>query len=116
MLELRGARNQPWSVSVRFVAGDATKDIKAAIGAGKQLVITYLAVEVTTLAAQVVRIVDEDDTLDLQVLPASAPLGHYQGLNMEVGVPLPANKKLIYKPAAAGVAGCVHAEGYVLGV
>jgi len=110
------ARNRdvqaPWCACVAFVAGDATKVIKAAPGAGKALVITRLHTNITTSAAQVISI--GDGTTILQNLAASQAVGPVPGsISLEEGVELAANTALSYLPAAAGPAGFVIAEGWI---
>lgn len=106
--------HSPWCVGVAFVAGDTTKDLKAAPGAGAALVITNVWISITTSAAQAFDIEDNNGTpVEVAKFGASLAVGVYQ-LWMEKGIQLTANKKLVYTPAAAGPAGFIVVEGYVL--
>ena len=104
---------QPWCVCIPFVAGDASKTIKAAPGASNRLVILKTAVIITTSAAQAIAIGTTANALIAQQLAASAAIGTYLGPNLEVGFQLGLNEALLYTPAAAGPAGMVIAEGYI---
>jgi hypothetical protein len=105
-------RQSPWSACVAFVAGDASKVIKAC-PAGKILVVTSVFVLIRTAAAQTIDIADTSLTNKLMAFAASAAVGNYPGPSLFVGIPLVAGEDLIYKPAAAGPAGTVIAEGYL---
>jgi hypothetical protein len=107
-------RNQPWSAAVPFAAGDASKTIKATPGAGKALVITRYHVYITTSAAQAIDLEDTSGTVEVAKFPASLAVGSYLGPSLQKGIQLTANEAFIYKPAAAGPAGHVVAEGYIV--
>lgn len=110
----KARRNQPWAVSVEFAAADASKVIKAAPGANRKLAVTKLFVLIKTPAAQVIEVGDSSLTKVLMRLAASVVVGTYPGPFLEDnGVELTANEALSYKPAAAGPAGTVIAEGYI---
>lgn len=100
-----------WAATVTLGAGDSTKTIKAAPGAGKSLYVTKLVLSVVTSAAQAVDVEDSSGTVEILKLPASAT-GQW-GWAMDYSVPLTANEALVIKPAAAGPAIHVIAEGYV---
>lgn len=100
-----------WAASVVLGAADTSKDIKAAPGAGKALRITTVVVSIITSAAQTLDIEDEDGTVEVLKLPASATGQHR--IELAVGILLTANKKLIAKPAAAGPAAHIVAEGVI---
>lgn len=102
---------QPWCVAVAFAAGDATKVIKAAPGAGKALVITRIYMTITTSAAQTIGL--GDGTTLLQAFAASLAVGPAPVMALEEGVELAANTAFSYLPAAAGPAGFVIAEGWI---
>lgn len=94
-------------------AGDASKTIIAAPGAGKKLVVTKIIATVVTVAAQTVDIEDTSGTVEVLKLPASAA-GQYRA-EFGHGMELTTNEALIIKPAAAGPAIHVSAEAYVVG-
>lgn len=104
---------KPWNAVVDLAAGDSTKSIKAAPGAGKTLVVTAWYYQSVTSAAQLVTI--GDGTITVGRLPASIAAGTKLELRLDVGVKLTANTALSITPAAAGPAGLVIAEGYILG-
>lgn len=106
---------QPWVAQTTLAAVDTSKSIKAAPGAGKQLVVTRLTASVITAAAQTVDIEDTSGTVEALKLPASAA-GQWQlNLSEDAGLELTANEALIIKPAAAGPAIHVVASGYIKG-
>jgi hypothetical protein len=108
--------NQPWCASVVFVAGDASKTIKAAQGAGKRLVITQWYLGITTAAAQAFDLEDDGSTpVEIFKFPVSLAVGIYPGPKLDKGIILQENQALVYKPTAAGPAGCFIVEGYVIG-
>lgn len=111
----RQHNSQPWAAAVAFVAGDASKTIKAAPGTGNRLVVTKVTVHITTSAAQAIDIEDTSGTVEVMKLAASAPVHGRYDFNLERGIDLTVNEALIYKPAAAGPAGHVVAEGYITG-
>lgn len=105
---------QPWSASVALAAGDATKELKAAPGAGKKLVVTKWFYRSTTSAAQIMTL--GDGTITLDTLPASITAGvSHEGPDLDIGITLTANTALSITPAAAGPAGRIIVEGYILG-
>lgn len=107
--------NQPWSAAVSFVAGDASKEIVAAPGAGKALVVTRVHLYLTTAAAQTFNLEDNNGTpISFSKFPASLAVGVYFGPDLEKGIQLTTNKNFQYKPAAAGPAGHIIAEGYIV--
>jgi hypothetical protein len=102
----------PWCVCVAFVAGDASKVIKAAPGANKALVVTRCQTVITTAAAQAIGI--GDGTTTIQSHAASLAVGSNPSMiPLEEGVELAANTALSYTPAAAGPAGYIIAEGWI---
>lgn len=108
-------QNQPWCAAVAFTAAESTKVIKAAPGAGKSLVVTKIHVSITTAAAQAFDIEDGAGTVEVNKYPASLAVGQYPGPGgLELGIQLTANQTLVYTPAAAGPAGFIIAEGYIL--
>lgn len=111
----RQHHSQPWGVAIAFVAGDATKTIKAAPGVGNRLVVTKLSVHITTTAAQAIDVEDTSGTVEVLKLGISAPVNGEYTFDLERGIDLTVNEALIYKPAAAGPAGHVIAEGYITG-
>lgn len=109
-----GVIRQPWSAAVAFAAGDASKDIKAAnTNALIALVVTDLTVIITTAAAQAIDIEDNaTSAIEVAKFAASLAVGVHRVFNLTKGIQLTPGKKLIYKPAAAGPAGFIIAEGY----
>lgn len=107
-------QKSPWCVVVALAAGDATKVLKAAPGAGKSLVVTKWWYRSVTSAAQVITI--GDGTITVDILPASitAAAVHEGPNNLEIGLTLTANTALSITPAAAGPAGRVIVEGYIV--
>jgi hypothetical protein len=102
----------PFCVKVLMVAGDASKQLKAAPGVGKALVITKWSYRSTTSAAQAITLADGTSNLD--VLEASIAVGTLkEGPKLEMGVALATNAALTATPAAAGPAGIFIVEGYV---
>lgn len=109
----RPYQTQPWSAVVALGAADATKVLKAAPGAGKTLVVTKWSYRSTTSAAQAMTI--GDGTVTLDNLAASITVGTLvEGPKLEIGIALTANTALSITPAAAGPAGRVIVEGYII--
>lgn len=104
----------PWNAVVSLGAGDTTKTIKAAPGAGRTLVVTKWHYRSVTSAAQALTF--GDGTVTVDVLPASIAAGtRYESPTvLDVGITLTANTAFTVTPAAAGPAGVVIAEGYIL--
>ncbi len=107
--------SQPWAVAVPFVAGDASKSIKATPGTGNRLVVTKVTVHITTTNAATIDIEDTSGTVEVMKIGASAPVNGRYDFSLERGIDLTINEALIYKPSAAGPAGHVVAEGYITG-
>lgn len=105
-------QHEPWNAHVDLAAGDATKVIKAAPGAGKKLVVTAWYYMSVTSAAQLMTI--GDGTIVVGRLPVSIAAGVKHELRMDVGVTLTSNTALSITPAAAGPAGLVIVEGCIV--
>jgi hypothetical protein len=106
--------SKPWCVGIDLLAGDATKLLKAAPGAGKKLVVTRWSYYSVTSAAQAITL--GDGTIIVGRLVASITAGVYvPGMITDLGIQLTANTAFSITPAAAGPAGFVHAEGYIIG-
>ena len=111
----RPYQQQPWATSVALAAVDATKELKAAPGAGKALVLTKWYYRSTTSAAQAITL--GDGTIVADVLPASITAGVvHEGPNLEIGIQLTTNTALSATPASAGPAGRWIVEGYIVDV
>lgn len=109
----RPYHKNPWCAVVALAATDETKVLKAAPGAGRQLVITKWSYRSTTSAAQAITV--GDGTITVDTLPASITAGvMHEGPNLEIGLTLTANTALSATPAAAGPAGRFIVEGYIL--
>ena len=105
---------QRWSAQATLGTGDATKTVKAAPGALKRLVVTNYVLTVVTAAAQAVDLEDTSGTVEVCKLGASASVhAQFRSPNMEEGLTLTVNEALILKPASAGPAMHVWAEGYI---
>ncbi len=104
----------PWNVVVSLAASDSTKDIKAAPGAGKALVITKWFYRSVTSSANALTI--GDGTITVDILPASITAGtRYESpIGLEKGIKLTANTAFKIVPASAGPAGQIIAEGYII--
>lgn len=106
--------SKPWCVAVDLAAGDATKSLKATPGAGKTLVVTRWTYYSITSAAQAMTL--GDGTIIVGRIVASITAGvMIFGMACDIGVKLTANTAFSITPAAAGPAGLVIAEGYILG-
>jgi len=103
-------KNQPWAAQVTLAAGDTTKTLLAAPGAGRTTVVTSLACTVGLAAAQVVTVAGGTSTY--LVIGASAPLATYFTPDMVYGLAAPVNTAIIITPAAAGPIVFCIAEGY----
>lgn len=105
---------KPWNAVVSLGAGDTTKVIKAAPGAGLKLVVTKWHYRSVTSAAQVLTL--GDGTITVDSLPASIAAGtRYESPTiLDIGIQLTANTAFSITPAAAGPAGVVIAEGYII--
>ena len=109
----RPYQTRPWSVSVALAASDATKSLKASPGAGKALVVTKWFYRSTTSAAQIMTL--GDGTVTLDTLPASITAGvSHEGPRLDIGIQLTENTALSITPAAAGPAGRLIVEGYIV--
>lgn len=107
---------QPWNAVVDLLAADVSRSIKAAPGVGKKLVITLWSYTGVTSAAQLMTLQDTTGTI-VGRLPASIAAGtRVDSPPMEVGITLHENELLKIVPAAAGPAGLVVAEGYIVDV
>lgn len=107
--------SQPWSVAIAFVAGDASKSIKAAPGPTNKLVITKMHVHIITSNAATCDFEDTSGTIEVMKLGASPPVNGRYDFELERGVELTVNEAFLYKPSAAGNAGHIAAEGYIVG-
>ena len=84
----------PFNAVVLLAAGNASKTLVAAPGAGKALNITKWSYRSTTSAASI-----------------TAGVLH-EGPNLDTGIQLPTNTALIVTPASAGPAGVFIVEGW----
>ncbi len=114
-MNLRQRNYPPWSAEATLAAGDATKTVKAAPGAGKALVVTHVAWEVITSAAQATDLQDTSGTKFVARLPVSPGLVSGER-HWDFGLQLTTNEAFIVKPGAAGPSVHVYAEGYVIPV
>lgn len=106
---------QQWQSQIVLGAGDATKVLKAAPGAGKRLVVTKLWANVLVSAAQPVDIEGSDGTDELIKFAASAAVGTQASREFDEGWALAQNIGLRIQPGAAGPSVHVVAEGYIRG-
>lgn len=106
---------QTFNKSVVLGAGDTTKEVQAAPGAGKALYIRRITLTVVTAAAQAVDVESSDGTVELIKAALSLAAGTQLFFGSRKGFKLPDNTALRVQPAAAGVAALVVAEGYILG-
>lgn len=108
-----GFIKRPWNAVIDLLATDATRIIKAAPGAGFRLVVTRWSYQSVTSAAQLITI--SDGTTVIGRLPASIAAGTMLDLpSLDKGVPMALNTALSITPAAAGPAGLVICEGYLV--
>jgi len=95
--------------------GDAAKDIIAAPGEGKRIVLVSLIVQIVTSAAQAFDLADTSNTVKAAQFAASSPVGTYKLEWPHVGRRLTVNEAFRYLPAAAGNALFVTGEYYIEG-
>jgi hypothetical protein len=103
------------TVTVPFVAGDASKTLVAAPGAGKFIMVTKVRVTITTSAAQSVDIESNAGAVELIKTPVSPAVGSQFSFESAHGIALPAATALVYQPSGAGNAGLVSVDYYIDG-
>lgn len=104
---------KPWATAVDLLAADSTRVLKTAPGVGFRLVVTRWSYQSVTAAAQLITI--GDGTTIIGRLPISILAGTMLDLpSLDKGIPLALNTALSITPAAAGPAGLVICEGYVV--
>lgn len=102
-------------VTVPFVAGDASKVLVAAPGAGKAINVVALNVSITVSAAQSVDIESAGGVVELIKTGISPAVNAQFSFKMPNGIRLPENTALSYVPSGAGNAGLVAVEYFIDG-
>lgn len=110
------SQKQLRTAEVTMLAADASKEIVAAPGAGKKIVVHSIQGSILVSAAQACDIEDTSGTEEL-IRFAASPTAHMQfARKWDNGYPLTTNEALLIKPAAAGPSVHVTVEYWIDGI
>lgn len=104
-------RPENFCIEDDLLAADASRNFKAAPGAGKAIVVTRMILTSVTSAAQAATVTIGN--VIVARIPASFDVGGQIRLKLEKGLTGDENQPLTITPAAAGPAFHVIFEGYV---
>lgn len=104
------------TVTVPFVAGDASKVLVAAPGVGKAINVVGARVTITVSAAQTVDIESAGGATEVIKTGVSPAVNSSYEFKSSHGLRLPENVALSYVPSAAGCAGLAVVEYFIDGI